>query len=71
MQWPTPTCIDIICCGVKGAFMALKYIYTIKRNPYIYIYIYDIKNFLSYSMRDHNHPLYKYNVLIVSPRLHG
>ena len=51
--------------------MALKYIYTIKRNPYIYIYIYDIKNFLSYSMRDHNHPLYKYNVLIVSPRLHG
>ena len=46
---PLPTvCVDIVCFGPKGAFTALKRVYLVKRN----LYIYSVRNLLSYLMWD-------------------
>ena len=46
---PLPTVrVDIVCFGPKGAFTALKRVYLVKRN----LYIYSVRNLLSYLMWD-------------------
>ena len=47
-QTPTPNHVDIVRFWPKGALTALKRVYLIKRN----LYIYCAKNFLPYPMWD-------------------
>ena len=48
LQWLAPNRVDIVRFGLKGVLTALKRVYRVKMSPYLY----NVKNFLPYSMLD-------------------